>query len=133
MINFYRHILPNTAENQIPLLPYQKGNKNNDKTEIEWNEVAESAFQKFKTSLANAVLLAHSRCVASLAIKVDASDFAVGGVLEEEEEGDRWRLLIFFSKKLSTAQQKYSTTTENSSPHTSLSNNSNICCKGDIL
>lgn len=61
MINFYRHFLPNAAENQIPLLTYQKRNKKNDKTEIKWNEATESAFQASKTSLANAVLLAHPR------------------------------------------------------------------------
>ncbi|XP_008178670.1 uncharacterized protein LOC103307937 [Acyrthosiphon pisum] len=68
-----------------------------------------SAFQECKTSLANAVLLAHPKCSASLAVKVDASNFAVGGVLEQEEEKNNWRPLAFFSKKLSTAQQKYST------------------------
>jgi len=110
MINFYRHFLPNAAENQIPLLTYQKGNKKNDRTEIKWNEATEGAFQACKTSLANAVLLAHPRSSAPLAVKVDASDFAVGGVLEQqEEENQNWRPLAFFSKKLSTAQQKYST------------------------
>jgi hypothetical protein len=55
------------------------------------------------------VLLAHSKTSAPLSIKVDAPDFAVGSVLEQEEENHSKKPLAFFSKKLRTIQQKYST------------------------
>lgn len=96
MINFYRHFLPNTAKDQAPLLIYQKGNKKNDKTEIQWTVETNHAFEECKSSLTKAVLLAHPRSAAQLSLKVDASDYAVGGVLEQEEEDHSYKPLAFF-------------------------------------
>ena len=43
-----------------------------------------------------------------LAITGDASDFAVGGSLDQFHDGS-WHPLAFFSKKLTTAERKYAT------------------------
>ena len=57
--------------------------------------------------LANATLLVHPDPSAPLNIRCDASDFAVGGVLQQCMDNN-WQPLSFFSKKLSPAETHYS-------------------------
>ena len=65
------------------------------------------AFEDCKASLANAALLAHPDCNTKLALVTDASDTAIGAVLQQlSDEG--WQPLAFFSRKLSPSQTKYS-------------------------
>ena len=51
--------------------------------DLKWNESANSAFIESKQILANATLLVHPDHSAQLNIMCDASDFAVGGVLQQ--------------------------------------------------
>ena len=57
--------------------------------------------------LANATLLVHPQPSAPLNITCDASDFAVGGVLQQCID-NVWQPVSFFSKKLSQAETSYS-------------------------
>lgn len=108
MINFYRRFTPRAAHLQIPLLECCKGNKKKDQTPIVWTSERLKAFQQCKDALANATLLVHPINNAPISIEVDASAFAIGGVVHQFTN-DIWQPLAFFSKKLNTAQQKYST------------------------
>ena len=58
--------------------------------------------------MAAATLLVHPSATATTCLAVDASDVAVGGVLEQFLDGS-WKPLAFFSKKLNNAQKSYST------------------------
>ena len=60
-----------------------------------------------KQKLANATLLVHPDHSAPLNITCDASDFAVGGVLQQYID-NIWQPLSFFSKKLTPAETRYS-------------------------
>jgi cleavage and polyadenylation specificity factor subunit 1 len=60
-----------------------------------------------RTPIARANLLVHPKLDAPLAIFTDASDFAIGAVLQQHVNG-AWQPLVFFSKKLSPAESKYS-------------------------
>ena len=51
--------------------------------DLKWNESENSAFIESKQILANATLLVHPAHTAPLNITCDASDFAVGGVLQQ--------------------------------------------------
>lgn len=53
------------------------------------------------------MLLAHPDCRAKLGLVTDASDLAIGAVLQQHKDG-AWQSLAFFSRKLSKAQEKYS-------------------------
>ena len=75
--------------------------------DLKWNESAESAFSESKQILANATLLVHPDPSALLNITCDASDFAVGGVLQQYID-NVWQPLSFFSKKLNPAEIRYS-------------------------
>ena len=75
--------------------------------DLKWNESAESAFSESKQILANATLLVHPDPSAPLNITYDASDFAVGGVLQQYID-NVWQPLSFFSKKLHPTETRYS-------------------------
>ena len=65
-------------------------------------------FESVKQALAQATMLQHPNPKAPLSLMVDASDFAVGGVLQQLINGV-WHPLSFFSKRLQKAESKYST------------------------
>lgn len=108
MINFYRRFIPRAAELQAPLTQLLGGPKSNDKLTIQWNEVTQKSFEDTKTALANATLLAHPSHNAPLSLMVDASDIAIGAVLQQWIE-NAWQPLGFYTKKLTNSQKKYST------------------------
>lgn len=107
MINFYRRFLPGTATTQQPLNDLLKGPKKKGNAPITWTEAADTAFVKVRDSLASATLLTHPKPGAPLAVTVDASDFALGAVLQQLIENE-WQPLAFFSKALSSAQRMFS-------------------------
>ena len=82
--------------------------KKRDKTIIEWTEEALQAFEACKTSISNAVLIAHPSHKATYAIFCDASDKAAGAVLQQYID-KTWQPLGYFSKKFTDAQTRYST------------------------
>jgi len=108
IINFYRRFTPNAASIQAPLHEYLTNTKKRDKRPVIWNERSEKAFLECKQQLANAVLIAHSKKQATLAITSDASDTQMSIVLEQYHQAQR-ESFGFFSKKFSSGQRNYST------------------------
>jgi cleavage and polyadenylation specificity factor subunit 1 len=103
MVNFYHRFIPKAASVMQPL--HNLVSKKN--TKIEWTKERTDAFKKTKDVLANATMLSHPKASAPTALTVDASDFAIGGVLEQLIDGN-WKPLAFFSKKLRKPELKYS-------------------------
>ena len=66
------------------------------------------AFQEIKDALANATLLVHPKPNAPVNVMTDASDVAIGAVLQQFLD-DTWCSLSYFSRKLSPTKQRYST------------------------
>ncbi|UYV70049.1 hypothetical protein LAZ67_7001603 [Cordylochernes scorpioides] len=108
MLNFYRRFLKNAAEDQAILNDFLKGSKKNDKRSIPRTEEAEQKFIKCKTELSKAELLTFPDPECPLVLFTDASDRAMGAVLQHFIDG-AWKPIAFFSKKLSESQTKYST------------------------
>ncbi|GBN61404.1 Retrovirus-related Pol polyprotein from transposon opus [Araneus ventricosus] len=108
LINFYRRYIKYAAKNQAVLHEYLKGTKKKDKSKIPWTKEAKEKFEQCKKDLANATLLSFPNPDSPLFLFNDASDYAVGSVLQKFEE-DCWKPLAFFSKKLTNAQKRYST------------------------
>ncbi|CAK1584942.1 unnamed protein product [Parnassius mnemosyne] len=105
MLNFYRRFLPEAAKIQAPLNALTGSVKASQAIDLTGDAL--TAFEQSKDSLCNAALLAHPDCQAKLALVTDASDLALGAVLQQYKN-DAWQPLAFFSRKLSPAQQKYS-------------------------
>ncbi|CAB3379534.1 Hypothetical predicted protein [Cloeon dipterum] len=108
LLNFYHRWLPNIALDQVPLNQILSIPGLKKQSKIEFNKEAVAAFNTCKQKLAAATKLAHPNPNCSLSIVTDASDFGMGGVLQQKVEGI-WQPLGFFSKKLCPAQQKYTT------------------------
>ena len=104
MVNFYHRFLPELAGHLHPLHEDCKGRGQ----AITLSDDCQIAFDTAKSALASAALLEHPTNGCKLAITVDASDFAVGGSLDQFCDGS-WHPLAFFSKKLTTAERKYAT------------------------
>ena len=100
MLNYYRRFIPKAAHHLYPLFDALKGKPKS----LHWSPAMDSAFKAVKNALAAAALLRHPRPDADIAITSDASNLAVGAVLEQKgPEG--WEPLSFFSAKLLPNQQ----------------------------
>jgi len=104
MINHYHRFLPEAAKIMLPLY---HATSIKDKLVV-WTEQMDSSFVRSKQQLADAVMLFHPSSTAQTAVTVDASDAAVGAVLEQFISGE-WQPIAFFSKKLRKPELKYST------------------------
>ncbi|KAK4467605.1 hypothetical protein MN116_000270 [Schistosoma mekongi] len=71
-------------------------------------EAAIRAFEQLKGILSSETLLARRNHNAPLALSTDASNIAVGAVLQQRVDG-HWQPLSFFSKRLNDTQTRYST------------------------
>ena len=103
MINYYHRFLPHIADILAPLHAQASGKGQS----INWSEDCQTAFQKAKHILCKATLLHHPRPQATTSVTVDASNTAMGALLEQIHE-DSWVPIAFFSRKLSETEKKYS-------------------------
>ncbi|GBM43920.1 hypothetical protein AVEN_125112-1 [Araneus ventricosus] len=108
LINFYRRYIKDAVKNRAVLHEYLKGTKKKYKSKIPWTKEAKEKFTQCKIDLANATLLSFPNPDSLLALFSDASDYAVGSVLQQFEE-DSWNALAFFPRRLTNAQKGYST------------------------
>lgn len=107
ILNFYRKFIPKAAEIQGPLNSALAGPNVKGSTPIHFTPELRKSFEDCKTSLANATLISHPDPQAELALFTDASDVAIGAVIQQRSHGI-WEPLGFFSRKLTSAQTKYS-------------------------
>ena len=107
LVNFYHRFIPNCSAILHPLNDLLSSTKTKTQ-ELHWNTNATEAFQTVKATLANVTLLVHPKPNAPMCIMTDASDKAVGAVLQQHI-GDHWQPISYFSKKLKPSETKYST------------------------
>ena len=105
LVNFYRRFIPQAATILQPLTELTRGGPKS--RDITWNDNASNAFVTVKMALATATLLAHPKSHAPLSVMTDASDVAVGAVLQQRVD-DTWQPIAFFSRKLKPAETRYS-------------------------
>ena len=105
MINFYRRFIPKCAEILQPLTDMLTNIKN---CKITLTDDALSAFHKIKLVLSNVADLSFVSSKSELSLACDASDHAIGAVLQQKVNGE-WKPTAFFSKKLSETESRYST------------------------
>ena len=106
LINFYHRFIPGCADTLQPLHALLTAAKSSNKV-VEWNDSADAAFATIKEALAKATLLFHPMPDAPTSIISDASDTAVGAVLQQRI-GDDWCPIAYFSKKLKPRETRYS-------------------------
>lgn len=109
MINYYHRFLPWLSDALRPLhkLIAEHGSKKNKKT-FEWSEECDKAVRQVKSDLVHATILSHPKTDAQYSLTTDASNYAVGAVLQQHYQG-KCQPLAFFSKLISPTEQRYST------------------------
>ena len=85
MINYYRPSLKGLAAKLTPLYDATAGKRKS----LVWTEKEAAAFNAAKQALTDYTMLVHPDTTAPLALTVDASDVAVGGVLEQFSESKK--------------------------------------------
>jgi hypothetical protein len=81
LVNFYHQFLPHCAELMQPLHSLLTSGKSKSQT-LTWTDSAIAAFNATKEVLANASLLSYPQTDAPTCLMTDASDTAVGAVLQ---------------------------------------------------
>ncbi|GFS21497.1 Pol polyprotein [Elysia marginata] len=104
MLNFYHRFIPHAVAILHPL--YKVIKQPGSRKILDWTLEMDVAFNSSKEALANATMLCHPDPYTHFSLTTDASDHAVGGVLEQRIHGT-WRPVAFFSKQLKPPEQKY--------------------------
>ena len=107
LVNFYHRFLPHCAQLMQPLHALLSKGKSKSQS-LSWTDSALAAFNSTKEALANASLLSYPQSDAPTCLMTDASDTAVGAVLQQNID-DTWRPISFFSRKMTPAETRYST------------------------
>nr|VZI41353.1 unnamed protein product [Spirometra erinaceieuropaei] len=104
MVNFYRRFLPNCADTIQPLTSLLSGSK----LIFELTPAALTSFEQVKALPTDATLLTHFHADVSISLMVNATNVAVGALLQQSLP-DSTVPLTFFSRKLSKTETHYST------------------------
>ncbi len=72
-----------------------------------WTEKQKEAFKKLKECFTKELVLAAPDLDKKMRMKVDASDYAIGGVLSMECKDKLWRPVAFLSKSLNEIERNY--------------------------
>jgi cleavage and polyadenylation specificity factor subunit 1 len=107
LLNFYHRFIPGCAAILHPLNALLSPPSKKD-APVQWTAEATVSFNQSKQALANASLLCHPQADAPTCVITDASNTAVGAVLQQFI-GSVWSPIAFFSRKLRPAETRYST------------------------
>lgn len=101
LVNFFRRFSKNMAEVAAPLTRLT-GN-----VDFEWSKEADESFCRLKTLASTAPVLSGFDKRHPIYVSTDASGYAVGAVLEQDDAEGR-RPVAFFSQTLNIREQRYS-------------------------
>ena len=75
-----------------------------------WGDAQQRAFECLKCLLCSAPVLKVFDSTRETRVVCDASNFCVGGVLEQRAISGKWHPVEFYSKPLSSSERNYSAT-----------------------
>ena len=106
-VNYYRKFIPRLAEIAHPLyeLTETKG-----KAPFVWGVVHQSAFDQIKEILCSGQVMGHPDMRKDFVLDVDASDYALGAELSQEDAEGRLRPVFYASRHLEKSERNYSAT-----------------------
>lgn len=111
LANYYRRFVSSYSKIAKPLTDMTQGCKEvkNAKKLLVWNEEARNAFETLKAKLSDDIVLKYPDFSKDFVLTCDASDYAIGGVLQQVDDQGNLRPLSYFSRKLNSAELNYST------------------------
>jgi len=102
LVNYYHRFIEGFASVVRPLHDMVKKDKKWD-----WTERQEKVFKELKERFTKELVLAAPDIDKKIRMEVDASDYAMGGVLSMECEDGLWRPVAFLSKSLNETERNY--------------------------
>ena len=99
--NFYRRFIKDFGKIAKPLHGLTGSTK-----DWLWTDKQENAFKELKERITSAPILILPKNDEPFRVEVDASNYAIGAVLSQEQEG-KWHPVAFHSRLMSPAEQNY--------------------------
>lgn len=106
MASWYRRFIQDFASITAPITDLLK---TKCPRKFVWTDQAQQAFDELKRILTSSPVLAAPTFEDPWILETDASDYGVGGVLKQIQNGEE-KVIAYFSKKLSKTAQKYTVT-----------------------
>ena len=106
LVTFHYRFIPHCATLMQPLHVFLNLSSTKAQT-LTWSDAAFTVFNDTKEALANATLFSYSTANALTCLMTDASDTAVGAVLQQYKD-DTQHPISFFSRKMTPTEQRYS-------------------------
>ena len=104
LTGYYRRFVENYAEKAQPLTSLLRKN-----SKFEWGPAQAEAYRFLRDALVEFPVLGTIRPTGRLILDTDASDYAIGAVLSQMQDGQE-RVIAYYSKTLNDAQTRYCTT-----------------------
>ena len=99
--NFYRRFIPGFAKVAKPLTELT------GKKEWKWRDEEKDAFNKLKSKMINPPILAIPDSKKKMRLETDASGYAIGGVLSQQQEDDSWKPIAYLSRAMNETERNY--------------------------
>ena len=103
--SYFRRFVPNFARIAKPLHELTKLD-----VDFHWEADQQAAFNELKERLCSPPILVHYDPEASLELRTDACDYAIGGLLLQKDPNGQVGVLHYISRLLSDAERKYAVT-----------------------
>jgi transposase InsO family protein len=107
LAGFYRRFVRDFAGIARPLTDLTRTEV---KKRWQWGDREQVAFDTLKRQLTEAPVLAHPDPLKQWSVQTDASGFAIGAVLSQQQEDGAMRPVAYWSTKLKPAEMRYSAT-----------------------
>jgi hypothetical protein len=101
--NYYRQFIPGYSRIAVPLTALTRNE------EFQWNKEAQRAFDELKKMLTSTPILQLFDPKKPTRVETDASKYALGGVLSQQNNDKLWRPVAYHSRKFNGAETRYST------------------------
>ena len=105
MTGYYRKFIESYSRIAVPLTSLTA-----DDVKWHWGDEEQKAFQQLKDALCTAPVLVHADATRPYVIQTDASAFAIGGFLAQQQADGSLRPVAYWSRKLNGAETRYSAT-----------------------
>jgi len=99
--NFYQRFIPGFAKVAKPLTELM------GKKEWKWKDEEKDVFNKLKNKMINPPILAIPDNKRKMRLETDASGYAIGGVLSQQQEGNSWRPIAYLSRAMNETERNY--------------------------
>jgi RNase H-like domain found in reverse transcriptase len=106
-MGFYRRYIKDFSRIARPLTDLTRGQSGQSNKPITWTAECQTAFERLKAAMASYPVLRVVDPNKPFVLNTDASNVAIGAVLQQEDESGELHPVAYFSQRLTPAEEKY--------------------------